>query len=436
MSASGVPSRRVVGAALGAGLVLLFLRRPADLLRAGFWVEDLEIFFLQQHFQGFTPLRDYAGSLYLLQRLVALLLSPVPTAWAPTAYNACALLLNLLAPAVLLQTRAQAIIPSAPARFFAFFLLVLTPIASEVHGTVTNAHWPLAISLGVVLLLPPPRTRPGRVLELLAVALIGLSGFTALLVLPCAVVGVVRRASPYVVLRAAVTLATFSIQLAILVATADWWRGTLAEMARHPLVTAEVVTLRWGTARVLADAVTGDYVHWWPTLAPSLAIGLVVLGAVAWLAAGRLPAEQMALLASAAVGVASGMTARGAKPELLLYPPPDERYFYGAVAILGIVAAGALVAPLRSRAALVLAACCLVGAVVGFRLKPKPPRNWPRFAACFDARRGPCTTRNNPNRVVTVQLDGSYSVQYLRLPPAWEWWPFRYAAKQQAQRVR
>jgi hypothetical protein len=109
----------------------------------------------------------HTGYLQTFVRLQALLAVHFPVVWAPYFATGASLLADVLPGAVFVSDRFHQVVPSRIVRV----LLVLTTIALpgfyEVNGNLANAQWHLAL-LGFVLLLAPPRTRVGHVLDLAA----------------------------------------------------------------------------------------------------------------------------------------------------------------------------------------------------------------------------------------------------------------------------
>ena len=77
-----------------------------------------------------------------------------------------AALVAVLAAATILQSRSRALFGAYRYQIVAFALVLLIPVAWEVHGNLTNIQVWLGVGLLVTLAIPAPTSRVGRVIEL------------------------------------------------------------------------------------------------------------------------------------------------------------------------------------------------------------------------------------------------------------------------------
>jgi hypothetical protein len=156
---------------------LLLLRGGPRVRVAALHHEDGAIFLTQAHNDGFGAfVQPYAGYLHVIPRIVAALLEPLPISAAPVLYALAALLVHVAMLTPALSARLEWIIPGPLLRAVLFALLCLMPPLWEVLGNIANLIFVGGISLLLLMLSDDPRTRPGRVGELVAVAALGLSG--------------------------------------------------------------------------------------------------------------------------------------------------------------------------------------------------------------------------------------------------------------------
>ena len=161
--------------------LLLALRKPWALHTPQFWAEDGEIFMTQDDLMGlrawWTP---YNGYLHLLPRMIAWSASHVAdvAAW-PAIYNGLAFALNVAVFARLASARVE--LPHKPALMLAFVLVVGT---GEVLINVTNLQWVTAFFLVLQLFTARPTNQAQRLGDLAILAVVGLNGPFAIVLLP------------------------------------------------------------------------------------------------------------------------------------------------------------------------------------------------------------------------------------------------------------
>ena len=169
--------RVVVAASLVLGVTLLLARLWSRLHPAGVFAEDGLVFYLQaQEIGAGAVWRPYAGYLHLVPRLGAALVSPWGLPAVPVAYAVYSLVVTAGAFSLVLSRRMERLIPTAWGRGLAFVVLCLVPQFWETATVVASLIFVGSVALLVLGLSRAPRTTWGRVAELTAVALLGLSG--------------------------------------------------------------------------------------------------------------------------------------------------------------------------------------------------------------------------------------------------------------------
>ncbi len=169
----------------GLGACLLFLRAGPRLRYAALHHEDGQVFLSQAHNRGVAAfVEPYAGYLHVIPRVIAAVLEPFPVTAAPVLYCVAALLVHVAMLAPALSARLEWILPGQMLRAVLFALLCLMPPMWEVLGNIANLIFVGGISVLLLMLSDDPRSRGGRVGEVVAVAALGLSGPLIVLFVP------------------------------------------------------------------------------------------------------------------------------------------------------------------------------------------------------------------------------------------------------------
>ncbi|GAB3579196.1 hypothetical protein GCM10027445_47370 [Amycolatopsis endophytica] len=240
------------------------------------WAEDGGVFLNQamRHSLWHNLFTPHAGYLQVVAKLVVQPVAALPVSWAAAALAGGAALV-VASISLLVWFRSGHVLRSPWARVLVTAIVPLLPQAGfEVNAAVNDLHWYLAYAAFWVL-LAPPRTIGGQAGSAAVVALAALSDPLTALVLPAAIVGIVRSPRRLV---ACVAPAVMAVALAV----QGWVHLTRAAGYR----TSDTV---WGELpsiyglRVVLSAVTGDRL-----LGPvyeRLGLGLVaVVGVLAALA--------------------------------------------------------------------------------------------------------------------------------------------------------
>lgn len=376
--------RWIVFAIIIVGALLLLLRRGEALRTPFLWAEDGAVFVQQGLEPGADLLTPYNGQLWLLQRLLVLGGRVLPLEALPLALLVGSLLLTLLGLAVLLQARLAPLFGGLPYQALAFGLLLLLPGAWESLGTTLSVHWWLVFSATAILIAPPARHRWGSVAELVWLALLGLSGLVAWIVLPIAIGAMVVRRDRAALMRALVLVVTAAVQMVVLLTSTREASGDtgLIDVVR-------ITVLRIGGVAVIGEsslasmAVPG-------TSIPALVVGAVFLLAALLVAVLGRRWPSIALLLAAAVSTAIGLWG-AAEPLALLTLPGGGRYFVPAIGMAVLILVLGLTA--TQRGVRILSAIALVSmafAIITDARIPSPepelsPAAWTSFASCVDA---------------------------------------------------
>lgn len=170
----------IVVLAVGAFLVRGLNRSLYPVLYA----EDGAEFFAGSHEQGVAALwRPFAGYLHVFPRIIALALSPLPFDLAPAAYVLAAIAAYLAVASLVLSKRVW-LLPSPVARASTFALLCVAPTLAEAYGNIANLIFVGGFGLVLIALSDDPRSPGGRVLEVVAVLVLGLSGPVVVMFVP------------------------------------------------------------------------------------------------------------------------------------------------------------------------------------------------------------------------------------------------------------
>ena len=198
---------------------LFICARPDAFVHPQFWAEDGVSFFAPAYNHGGLGLlwSEHAGYLAILNRGVALVAVHLPLSWAPSLFNGTGLICQLLPALILVSRRSESLISAQWIRVGVALFYFALPGTFEVDLDLTNAQWHLAVAAALLLLAHPPRTNAGEVFDAVIVAVAGLTGPFAFVLLPIAVaVALIRRGSRSYTL-AGLVLVTFVCQLICLI---------------------------------------------------------------------------------------------------------------------------------------------------------------------------------------------------------------------------
>ncbi len=187
--------------AIATTTALLILRRPDAVFHAQLWAEDGVVWFADAYNHGALRALLFArdGYLQIFPRLVAAVSLWVPLVHVPLVFNLCALAVEALPPLFLISRRMRNL-GALPVRCVLALLYLVVPDSSEVHAIVTDSQSQLAVLACLVIIAEPPRSRSGRIFDMLVLALCALTTPMGMLLLA---VAVARTVLPLLVHRAA-----------------------------------------------------------------------------------------------------------------------------------------------------------------------------------------------------------------------------------------
>lgn len=372
---------------------LLVARRPDALFNAQFWAEDGLVFFADDLLTGgwSSLLHPYSGYLHVVPRLVAVIGDPLPPAYVPLFYNACAIGIAAACCALFASAAYRFLIASDVIRAVLCVLFAVVPFADEFVGTISNVQWYLSLGALLLVLAPVHPRRTGRiVVQTVVVLLFSLSAPQTVIFVPLAAWLAVKRrwiaAMPCLALLggAAAQVAVYLSQRAS-VAGQGFDAVHVAIATVFAFSSRVVMSTIAGTAQALEIAAAAPFV------APLVAAAVVV-AAFAFVRKDRQRLVHAAIVTALMVAaVALAMSFRGtaeqfANPAQIF--ARGERYFLLPVCLL-LVLVGIAVDGARGRARTYAASAALLvvtaGAVHTVRVTPFSDDRWgdyaPRVAA-------------------------------------------------------
>ncbi len=322
--------RRLIAALVPLGFfALLLCRRPTSLLHADFWAEDGWRWYPDAYTQGWhSVFMPYAGYLQTICRLVALAAQVLPLSSAPTLFALTGLAVQTTAASLLVSHRLDAAWPDRASRMLFACIAVLLPNAFEVYANLTNAQWNLSLIGFLLLVAQPTRTRAGRLLDVMALLLCGLSGPFCLFLLPVSIWQAVRARALSISL---VTIGACCVIQAGLALSAG--RGAEPDLGATVPRLADILALQIILGPLVGRHGMGALLHsamWRSQLLPVAATVLGgALGVLAMRDGGRL-IRQFCLYAALSLAACLLRPATGSRaPAWMLFSSPDigDRYY-------------------------------------------------------------------------------------------------------------
>src|SRR5437773_11818368 len=134
-------------------MTIVVSRRPDAVSNPQFWAEDGKFWYADAYNTGGIGifLQPYYGYLHLVPRLTALVAQALPLRLGPLAFNVVAIVIEIL-PVLLLVSSRLSGIGSVSARMLLGFLCLSLPHTWEIHSTITNAQWHLALVAFLVVI--------------------------------------------------------------------------------------------------------------------------------------------------------------------------------------------------------------------------------------------------------------------------------------------
>jgi hypothetical protein len=387
-----VPRALALVAYLAAAAGILVARRPDAVLRPQFWAEDGAVFYAGADGQGAGALLvPDAGYLVLVPRLAAFLAQPLDLAAAPALFNLVGLIFQLAPALFVLSSRFEHAVPSLVIRALIGVVYLMVPNA-EVHATVTNAQWHLAILMCMVVIAAPGRGVGWRVLDIAVLILGGLTGPFVLVVAPLMLLRWVTSHRRWYGVLSGLTAALAGVQLGVIL------HGGRPEVQ---LGAGARSLIRILVDRIVMPGITGVQnpaiysLHWWHGL---IWATMLVLGVVALAGHGMLrgPAELRILLAFSAITLTLSLLTPKVTPTGPQWPPlvevgqmwqdliPGGRYFLIPTVgflVLVIWAVSRLPRPVRAAAGVLLISGFLGGTASQPQYLPHPDQHLAAYAS-------------------------------------------------------
>ncbi len=187
--------RQVKIALLSCIFGVLFLREPKCFTHPEFFADDAAAFFQQQLILGPRAIfQTWSQYLHIVPRLLALLATVFPIAWAPLVYAIQAIIVSGLCCWGFCLDEFRPVLRSDALRIVLCILPALAFPAQELVGDITNLQWFLTMFAVPLTLLPPKsRSQTSRILLLLLGLLIALSGPITIILLPVIALYGIRR---------------------------------------------------------------------------------------------------------------------------------------------------------------------------------------------------------------------------------------------------
>ncbi len=184
---------------------LLVLRRPDAITHAQFWAEDGVVWYADAYNLGALPalVRPKDGYVQILPRLVAAVTLWVPMLRAPLVMNLLALVIQAL-PALFLVSPRMRNLGSLRLRCVLALLYLLIPDSSELHATITDSEFHMAVMAFLLFIAQAPRSRAGQCFDVVVLVLSALTGPFCILLFPVALVVTVApqlRSGSFALLR-------------------------------------------------------------------------------------------------------------------------------------------------------------------------------------------------------------------------------------------
>ena len=384
--ASGLAAQRVRDRLLAApalptlavaGLLVLVARRPEAVLRAEFYGEEANAFFVPTFF--FDPVsllvEPWGGYLQVLIRIGSQVLRLVPVYWAPLAENLLAFGAIIAVALFIAGDRLAGVIPDRRLRIAFGATLFILPAQGNVIGTFLNAQWYGALWLAMLPMASAPRTDAGLWIERLVAVLIGLSGPFSALFAPVYLWQLRSRRDARIVWLTAIVLVCGLVQATV---TLTSGRADLTG-ERSGLDGFLTFALHAGIVPVLGARVSSAVgvvgIPTWLLIAGGAIIAILAMLTVA----RSIPARALPFVYGALVTAASGVAIHIGSG--IWAPGVNERYF---LLVATLVAAAVMIGVVRRQLpAIVLAGLLAIGILTDFRLTPHPTQHWETAHACI-----------------------------------------------------
>ena len=313
--------------------LLIFLHNPRRLLKPEMWGDDGPFWYAQAYEYGLgSLLMPISGYLNTVQRLVAILVQPLPLAWTPFVFQVASILIQAAPAIFLVSRRMDGTWPDRTSRYLFALLYLVMPNAPETSAGLTNSQWYLAILAFLLIVSNPPASTRGRLLETLVLFITGISGPFCVLLMPAALWELFvadRTRRPDAWRRASVLAATCLIQGALILGISGERRADLPLGASFDLFVRILSLISLGAE--FGYRSVSDFFHLGLTSVSPLpyvaAVGSLALIATAVAKGPRILAQYVIFAGGIfALSMAKPMVSNPQWPPMLL-PPAGNRYF-------------------------------------------------------------------------------------------------------------
>ena len=313
--------------------LLIFLHNPRRLIRPEMWGDDGPYWYAQAYQYGIGSLLiPISGYLNTVQRLGAILVQPLPLAWAPFAFQMLSILIQAAPAVFLISPRMDSAWPDRTSRYLFALLFLVMPNAPETSAGLTNSQWYLAILAFLLIVSSSPASTGGRVLETLVLFIAGISGPFCVLLMPAAlwelyVADRTRRTDAW--RRVVILAVTCLIQVALILGISGERRADLPLGASFDLFVRILSLISLGAE--FGYRSVSDFFHLGLTNISPLpyvaAFGSMALIAIAVAKGPRILAQYVIFAGGIfALSMAKPMVSNPQWPPMLL-PPAGNRYF-------------------------------------------------------------------------------------------------------------
>ena len=366
---------------------IVISRRPDAFTNGQFYGEDGAVWFADAYMRGpFASLfLSYAQYFQLVTRLAPVVAAPFGIVHAPLIYNICGLLLQIAPVPYFLSRRFGSVVPSFWMRVLFSAVYLLMP-STELNVAISNAQFHLAILATLVVVAPEPKRWHWITVDLLAVALCGLSGPFVYILFPVAVCCLLVRRKRFTGVLCALVAVTLAAQVyaSTMSSRAHWGLG--ASLHNFLLIICNRVIL---AGLFGEEGGTHVFLRNFPDATVLAGVICIVGLSVGVFAALRAPWE-LRLFALAAGGlVVAGLVnplvlSSGHQWAIMAHSPGGERYFFMAQVAWVVTllwAVSHLPRTWATRAIWAVVTMAFVsGLVIAWQYPPFANLNWPREA--------------------------------------------------------
>jgi hypothetical protein len=400
------------GAVLAVTLLacaVVISRRVDAFTSAQFYAEDGSKWFANAYSYGPFGALDlsYNGYFQLVSRLAPVVGAPFGVSNAPLVYNVFGLLVQVAPVAYFLSSRFDTVVPSFPARIAVSAVYILMP-STELNVDITTAQFHLLVLAFLVIVATEPKRWYSKASDISVVALCGLSGPFAYILVPIAALWFIIRRRRFTLVLGAVLAVTIPIQLFAALTSTRAHEALGASLHNLVLIFADRIILaglfaeEGGTHVVLAGSSHG-------TLLAGLLclLALPIVGFASVRAAYELRLFDLTALGVVISGLASPLVSNSGNAwGIMAMSQAGERYFFLAQVAWVVTllwAASQLPRPWPVRFAWALTTAAFAsGLITAWRYPAFPNYHWTQEA-----------------RVITTATPGTKLV--LPVPPGGGW---------------